>query len=325
MPVNRPAWRTPQNLGERCGAKLLNMNASRLSLRRVFYGYAGLRAGWRALAFFILLSAAVESQAPSILKVEHRLFGEGETPGGVLLEKVLLFGCTLILTVAVGALEHRSLADYGLPLRKIFGADFWAGALWGFGILTVNVALMLLLHVYSFGTIALPVMGILKYAFLWAMAFLSVGIAEEFAFRGYLQFTLTRGMGFWPASIVTSILFGLIHLDVQAPWQAIANIAVLALFVCAALRRTGNLWFAIGSHMAFDWGESFFYSTDRTKVQGHLFNASLNGGKWLSGGDAGPEGNIFNVFLVAAGILLLFRVYPQVKYRPAGSESHSRD
>jgi uncharacterized protein len=211
-------------------------------------------------------------------------------------------------------LKHRTLADYGLPLRRIFGANFCAGALWGFGILTVNVALMVLLHAYSFGTIALPVIGILKYAFLWAVGYLAVGIAEEFAFRGYLQYTLTRGMGFWPASIVTSILFGLIHLDVQAPWPAITNIALLALFVCMALRRTGNLWFAIGSHTAFDWGEAFFYSTDHTKVAGHLFNASLHGSRWLSGGDAGPEGNIFNIFLVAAGILLLSRVYPQVKY-----------
>jgi membrane protease YdiL (CAAX protease family) len=292
-------------------------SANRLGLRRVFYGPSGLRAGWRALGFFILLFAAVESQANYILKVEHDIFGVGETPGGVLLEKALLFGCALVLTVIFGSFERRSLAEYGLPLRKIFGAEFWAGALWGFGILTVNIALMILSHAYSFGTIALSVIAILKYGFLWAVGFLAVGIAEEFAFRGYLQYTLTRGMGFWPASVLTSILFGLIHLDVQAPWPAIVNIAVLALFVCMALHRTGNLWFRIGSHAAFDWGEAFFYSTSHTKVEGHLFNASLHSSKWLSGGDAGPEGNIFNVFLVAAGIFLLSRVYPQVKYPTA--------
>jgi hypothetical protein len=59
---------------------------------------------------------------------------------------------------------------------------------------------MVLMRAYSFGTIALPFVGILKYALLWVVAFLAVGIAEEFAFRGYLQYTLTRGMGFWPAS-----------------------------------------------------------------------------------------------------------------------------
>jgi uncharacterized protein len=297
-------------------------SANRLSLRYAFYGSSGLRAGWRALGFFILLFAAVESQLDYILKVEHRVFGAGETPGGVLFEKALLFVCTVILTLIVGVFEHRSLADYGLPLRKIFGKDFWAGALWGFGILTANIGLMVLFHAYSFGTLALTAVAILKQAFLWAVAYLAVGIAEEFAFRGYLQYTLTWGMAFWPAAVVTSILFGLIHLDVQAPWRAIANIAVLALFVCMALRRTGSLWFPIGSHMAFDWGDAFFYSADRTQVHGHLFNASLHGNPWFSGGGAGPEGNIFNVFLVVAGILLLSRIYPQVKYPVGVAETH---
>jgi uncharacterized protein len=296
-------------------------STNRRGLRYAFYGSSGLRAGWRAIGFFVLLFAAVESQLGTILKLEHRVFGAGETPGGVLFEKALLFVCTVILTLIFGVFEHRSLADYGLPLQKIFGKDFWAGALWGFGILTANIGLMVLFRAYSFGSLALTAVGILKQALLWAVAYLAVGIAEEFAFRGYLQYTLTWGMGFWPAAVVTSILFGLIHLDVQAPWRAIANIAVLALFVCMALRRTGSLWFPIGSHMAFDWGNAFFYSADRTQVQGHLFNASLHGSPWFSGDAAGPEGNIFNVFLVVAGILLLSRIYPLVKYPVAVAET----
>jgi uncharacterized protein len=295
-----------------------NQTTSKFTLRGVFYGPSKLRAGWRALGFFILLFAAVEGAVPFVLKLEHSYFGPGETPGGVLLEKVLLFVCTLILTLVFGIFERKSLADYGLPLSEIFGKHFWVGCVWGIGILSSNLGLMVLLHAYSFGTLALPPLEIPKYAVLWAIAYLAVGIAEEFAFRGYLQYTLTQGIGFWPAAVVTSALFGLIHLDVQAPWPAIVNIAVLALLVCMALRRTGNLWFAIGCHMAFDWGESFFYSTGQNQVQGHLFNASLHGSKWLSGG-TGPEGNIFNVFLVAVGILLLSRVYPHVKYpRPNG-------
>jgi uncharacterized protein len=290
-------------------------------LRRAFYGRSGLRAGWRALAFFGVLFASVEGLLPYVLKLEHDTFGAGETPGGVVFEKVLLFACTLILTLIFGVLERKGLSDYGLPLEKIFGKDFWAGCLWGFGILSVNIALMASLHCYSFGAIALQGAGILKYATAWAVAYLAVGLAEEFAFRGYLQYTLTQGMGFWPAAVVTSILFGLIHLDVEAPWQAICNIAVLALFACMALRRTGNLWFPIGAHMAFDWGDSFFYSAESNRVQGHLFNASVHGSKWFSGGTAGPEGNIFNLFLVAAGVLLLSRIYPVVKYPPETAHS----
>ena len=141
-----------------------------------------------------------------------------------------------------------------------------------------------------------------------------VGLAEEFVFRGYLLYWLTRGIGFWPSAIVTSALFGLTHFDVPGePWTAVANIALLSLLLCFALRRTGDLWFAIGSHMSFDWALAFFYSVI-PNAQGHLFNSSLHGSKWLTGASAGPEGNIFNVFLVPLGIFLLAKAYPHVKY-----------
>jgi uncharacterized protein len=87
-----------------------------------------------------------------------------------------------------------------------------------------------------------------------------------------------------------------------------------------SLLRTGNLWFAIGCHMAFDWGDAFFFSSASAQVQGHLLSASVHGSKWHTGGGAGLEGNIFNVFLVAAAIFLFSRVYPQLKYPAEVSE-----
>ena len=286
-------------------------------LVRMMYGPAGLRAGWRAIVF-LLLMALGEWQGSRVIEAEHRLFGPGESPEGWLFEKTILFLFVLIVVLVIGAFEHRSLREYGLPLREAFGKNFWAGALWGFGILTVNIVLMSVMGAYSFGQIALPISQVVKYGLLWLAANSVVALSEEFAFRGYLQFTLTRGMRFWPASVVTSILFGLAHLDTSAPWQAIVNIALLALFLCLALRRTGSLWFGIGSHMAFDWGLSFFYSCD-AGARGHLSQAAIHGSPWFAGGTAGPEGNIFNVFLVIAAILLLSKVYPHVKYPAAAS------
>jgi membrane protease YdiL (CAAX protease family) len=281
----------------------------------VFYGSSGLRTGWRVLGF-VALMALFEWQSGRIIEVEHKLFGAGESAAGWLFLKTILLIYVLSVVLVIGAFERRTLAEYGLPLQKIFGKDFWAGALWGFGILTVNIALMVLMGAYSFGRIVLPITQIVKFGVLWLAADLMVALSEEFVFRGYLQFTLTRGMGFWPASAITSILFGLVHLDASAPWQAITNIALLALLLCLALRRTGNLWFGIGSHMAFDWGLSFFYSCN-PDARGHLSRAAIQGSPWITGGAAGPEGNILNVFLVAAGILLLSKIYPEVKYPTA--------
>ncbi len=168
----------------------------------------------------------------------------------------------LIATLVMGRFEHRRLADYGLPFRLILRKEFWAGALWGFVMLSVIIAMMTATHAYSPGTLALAPLDIVKYGVLWALAFLMVGFFEEFTFRGYAQFTLTTGLGFWPAATITCILFAAAHHGNSGEnWVGVVEIVLIALFLCVALRRTGNLWFAIGWHMAFDWGESFFYST----------------------------------------------------------------
>jgi hypothetical protein len=75
--------------------------------------------------------------------------------------------------------------------------------------------------------------------------------------------------------------------------------------------------------MAFDWGESFFYSTPNSglRATGHMLNASLMGSKWFSGGSVGPEASVFDLVVTIAGILLLARIYPEAKYpvlMPAG-------
>jgi uncharacterized protein len=271
--------------------------------------------GWRAVIYLALM-AAFESAAGPVIDLEHRVFGAGDTPGGWLLEKTVLFAFLVAAVSIIGRLEGKSLAVYGLPLRRAFGRDYWAGALLGFGLLTVNIGILAVIGTYSFGRLALTGAEILGYGALWAAAVTMVGLAEEFGLRGYLQYTLSRGVGFWPAACITSALFGLAHLDIRGePWTAVASIALGGLFFCLALRRTGNLWFPVGAHAAWDWGLSFLYSTNPA-ARGHLFFPSLHGSKWLTGGDAGPEGNALMAVLLCVGMGIVLCAYPAVKYDP---------
>ncbi len=101
----------------------------------------------------------------------------------------------------------------------------------------------------------------MKFAAFWGVMFLGVGLFEEFLMRGYMQFTLARSMGFWPAAGVLSIVFGALHLNNPGEaWIGALAAGCIGFFFCLTLRRTGSLWFAVGFHAAWDWGESFFYS-----------------------------------------------------------------
>lgn len=284
-------------------------------LRGLFVGGAGLRPWWGVL-LFVGCAALLEGAGGPVIALQHRWFGPGESAGGVIFQKLVLLVCLIGVVAVLGRIEGRRLGDYGLPWSRAFRRTFWAGGLWGLGLLTINIVVLLLTRVYTFGAIALSPRAALEYGLLWAAADITVATAEEFAFRGYLQYTLTRWLGFWPAAVLTSALFGLAHLDVPGlPWTAVASIAFGGVFLCVALQRTGDLWFAIGAHAAFDWGLAFLFSTS-PGVREQLFDASLQGPAWLTGGAAGPEGNALSVILFAGSLLLLPRVYREVRYHP---------
>ena len=55
------------------------------------------------------------------------------------------------------------------------------------------------------------------------------GVCEEFAFRGFLQNTLTRRYSFIPAVIISAVAFGVFHLDIQLVYMISASVAGLVL------------------------------------------------------------------------------------------------
>jgi membrane protease YdiL (CAAX protease family) len=61
------------------------------------------------------------------------------------------------------------------------------------------------------------------------LALALAGICEEFAFRGFLQSTLTRRYSFIPAVIVSAVTFGLFHFDPQLVYIISALTAGLVL------------------------------------------------------------------------------------------------
>jgi len=285
-------------------------------VRTIFVSPNGVRAGWRLLIFLAVLFVLSLAVRPLARRFVNNL-GTDFSARNVIVGEVIGFAVLLIGTLIVGRFERRTLADYGLPFRLMLRKQFWAGAFWGFVMLSFIVAMMAAAHAYSPGMLALTPAQIAWYGLLWAIAFLLVGLFEEFAFRGYMQYTLTTGIGFWPAAILTSLVFARAHLGNPGEnWVGVAEIVLIAFFLCVALRRTGNLWFAIGWHMAFDWGESFFYSTPNSGIQatGHMLNARLMGSPWLSGGSVGPEASVFDLVVTIVGILLLLKIYPDAKY-----------
>ena len=284
-------------------------------LSRIFLNDKGMRGGWRLLIYagFLTLGFVVFRQfvgPPSVVFS----FGSAFVSEGF--SFAIVFGAALIMA----RIEGRSPGVYGLPLRGAFGKLFWQGCLIGLIEISILIGLIAAFGAYSFGGLALHGKELLRWGMLWAVFFIFVGLFEEFLFRGYTQYTLADSIGFWPAAIVLSCLFGAVHLGNPGEgWVGAAGVVAIGLIFAFALRRTGNLWLAVGWHASFDFGETFLYSVPNSGLvlEGHLSNASLHGPGWLTGGTVGPEGSTFSFLTMGILAIAIHFLFPAKKSEPA--------
>jgi len=238
-------------------------------------------------------------------------------------EEIIRLLAATLPAFLMARMEERSIDDYGLPLRLAFGKLFWLGGFWGLGAISLLLLAMRGAHVFYFGHLALHGTRILRFAAFWGVFFLVVALFEEFLMRGYMLFTLAQSTGFWPAAALFSCAFGAIHLlNPGESWPGILGAAAIGFFFCLTLRRTGSLWFAVGFHAAWDWGETFVWGVpdSGTTAPGHLFGPSLvDRPAWLTGGSVGPEGSVLCLVLLAVVWLVFDRAYPQAQHRVLAS------
>lgn len=197
------------------------------------------------------------------------------------------------------------------------------GVLWGAISLSLLLFVLRAAGVFAFGSLGLSGTRALQFAVFWAAFFLFVALFEEFAFRGYVLFALQQVAGFWPTALLLSAIFAYMHRSNPGEsWLGTLGAGAVGLFFCFTIRRTGNLWFAVGMHAAWDWAQSFLYGVPDSGVvePGHLLNASLHGQAWLSGGSVGPEGSVL-VFVLIGGMWIVFdRTFPRNEISSARQE-----
>src|SRR5208282_2152252 len=252
--------------------------------REVFAGPDGMYAGTRWLIYLVMGGIVLFIEG-ALMHLVHPDAG-GPVWWSMVAQTVMLLAAILPGFV-MARIEDRPFGDFGLPARGAFGRNFWVGALWGVASMTVLMFGLRAAGAFTFGSPNLHGGRIVKFALYYAVFFLLTGFFEEFLLRGYSQWVLTRGMSFWPAAALLSISFGAIH--GANPGEAKTGLVaagMIGFFLCLTLRRTGDLWWAVGFHMAWDWGESYLYSVPDSgaDVTGHLLNSSLHGPTWLAGG-----------------------------------------
>lgn len=272
-----------------------------MSFRKLFVGPHGLRASWRFILFALGIELAGRFIAYPLAEYLAPRLGiavDGLSAPTMIFSEVFGLGTVLIVTGLAALLERRRIDSYGLPASQAFGLYFWKGMLAGFLVVIFVGGAMLVSGGMQIHGLATSGQGTFRNALLWLGAMALVGLNEEYLFRGYALQSLWRGAGFWPAALITTAIFAGLHLSKpHENAMDIGMIFVLGLALCLSIQGTGSLWWAVGWHTAFDFGQFFIIGTNNggQSPVGHLFNVTFIGPAWINGGELGTEASAFMI------------------------------
>lgn len=210
-------------------------------------------------------------------------------------------------------IERREVTELSLPgMPRQWGI----GALLGFGLYSGCAGILMILGIYQiegFNPLSFMVPAI-------AMAVKS-GIFEELVFRGVLFRSVEDLAGSWVALILSSLVFGFLHL--LNPAATIASAAYISIeagvLLGAAYLLTRRLWMGIGFHMVWNYVQSAVYSgvVSGGVDEPGLLKAKIEGPHLLTGGSFGMELSVCALVLcTTAGVILLVKAVRRGHIQP---------
>ncbi len=198
--------------------------------------------------------------------------------------------------------ERRPVSELSLPGM---GRELGIGLLIGAGLYTLGILILMVLGIYR-------IEGLNPWYFVLtavAMA-LSSGVFEELLFRGALFRIVEEWLGSWISLVVSSLVFGLVHLANPAGTVIGAlYISIEAgLLLAAAYMLTRRLWLSIGFHMAWNYTQSAIFSgiVSGSVADPGLIRSNIKGPDLLTGGSFGLESSVIAFLLcTTTGIIIL--------------------
>ncbi|MCY4575948.1 MAG: type II CAAX endopeptidase family protein, partial [Chloroflexi bacterium] len=88
----------------------------------------------------------------------------------------------------------------------------------------------------------------ISFAIIALSAVIIAPLFEEIFFRGFMYQAFRKTMAVWPAAILTSLIFGMAHIDPAI----IIPIALVGMILLGIYRWTGNLWSSIITHAGYN-------------------------------------------------------------------------
>ncbi len=268
-----------------------------------------LRAGWRLLIQTILMFILG-------IPIGIIVFASA-TALGVRLDNLLLnqIGEFLIFTGSIflvrRLLDKRSVSSLGLTLNIQILWDVLTGIGITFVMMGTIFAAMLLLGWSKFESFAWQtesIFNVIASTVTFLVIFIFVGWNEELLSRGYHLQTIASGTNLFWGVIISSTIFGLLHLgNPNATWVSAAGILFAGLFLAFGYVRTKQLWLSIGLHIGWNFFEGVVFGFPVSGLDIYpLTHIQVSGPEIWTGGAFGPEAGLIVLPVLALGSVLIY-------------------
>jgi membrane protease YdiL (CAAX protease family) len=257
-----------------------------------------LRLGWR-LSLFVLLTATLGIATAFVLP-----------PGMLTASFAILVGACAAGAILL-ALDGRPVDALGFHVGRSALSESALGLLAGIVVAAAVVALMAAMGVLDWvadeGGAGAWVVGAAS-----ALLFLAVpAAAEEALLRGYPIQAIAETRGPLAALLVTSGVFGALHLtNPNVTWIGTLNVTVAGAFLGVIYLKTLSLWWATGAHLGWNWTHGYLADVPVSGLElmdAPLYEGAVSGPEWLGGGAFGPEGSLVATAVLVAVTVLCWR------------------
>jgi membrane protease YdiL (CAAX protease family) len=138
---------------------------------------------------------------------------------------------------------------------------------------------------------------------------LPAALAEEVMCRGYLLTVVREAIGARAAIVLTSVLFGLLHLgNPDATVESVVVVVLAGVFLATVRIALRSLYAAWMAHFAWNWvmAVPLHATVSGIRFEAPGYFAESAGPAWLSGGSWGPEGGIVAALGLTAALVFLY-------------------
>lgn len=137
---------------------------------------------------------------------------------------------------------------------------------------------------------------------------------EELLARGYPFSVLWRAAGLPAAVLLTSVVFGLLHLQNEgASLFAVGQVVFAGVWLAGVLVATGSLYAAWTAHLGWNWTMAALLHTPVSGIRFETPGWRLTdaGPDWATGGAWGPEAGLGATLGMATSLIYLFARQPR--------------